>query len=93
MPDPDPSNPNKKEKKVEQIKLGVMKALESSNRFTPEEQEEIASTIESEIARLLPELPKGITEIAFKAIGLSLDVADKLLDQQEHSPVDDQSDS
>ena len=88
MSDSDPKD------KTEQVKQGALKALEGSDRFTPEEQEGIASTIESEIARLLPGgLPEGIAEMAFKAIGLSLGAADKLTGQQESATTDDKSDS
>ena len=81
------------EDKTGQVKQGALKALEGSGRFTPEEREGIAETIESEIARLLPDLPEGIAEIAFKALGLSLDAADKLTDQQEPPATDEQTDS
>jgi hypothetical protein len=81
------------EDKTGQVKQGALKALEGSDRFTPEEREGIAETIESEIARLLPDLPEGIAEIAFKAIGLSLGAADKLTDQQEPPATDEQTDS
>ena len=93
MADSDPKDKNRESEKTEQVKQGALKALEGSDRFTPEEREGIASTIESEIARLLPELPEGIAEIAFKAIGLSLETADRLVDQQERPPTDDQTDS
>ena len=93
MADSNPKDKNTKDEKAGQVKQGALKALESSDRFTPEEQEGIAATIESEIARLLPELPEGIAEIAFKAIGLSLETADRLVDQQERAPIDDQTDS
>ena len=53
----------------------------------------IAQTIESEIARLLPDLPEGIAEMAFKALGLSLDAADRLTGQQEHPATDEKTDS
>ena len=65
--------------------------MEGSGRFTAQEQEDIASTIEAEVSKLLPELPEGIAEIAFKALGLSLGVADKILDQPEHPPADEHS--
>lgn len=81
------------ENKTGQVKQGALKALEGNDRFTPEEQQEIASTIESEVTKLLPDLPEGIAEIAFKALGLSLNMADKLLDQQERPPTDDKTDS
>ena len=88
------SNSDPKDKdKAGQVKQGALKALEGSSQFTPEEQEGIASTIESEIARLLPELPEGIAEIAFKAIGLSLGAADKLTDRQEPGTTNDKLDS
>ncbi len=90
MSNPDP--PENKDK-TGQVKQGALKALEGSDRFTPEEQEGIAATIESEIARLLPDLPEGIAEMAFKAIGLSLDAADRLTGQQEHPATDEQTDS
>ena len=94
MSDSNPKDTNEEnEEKTGQVKQGSLKALEGSDRFTPEEQEGIAATIESEIARLLPELPEGIAEIAFKAIGLSLDAVDKLVDQQERPPTDEQTDS
>ncbi|MEE8389809.1 MAG: hypothetical protein V3S14_03300 [Anaerolineae bacterium] len=81
MSDSNPKDKNEENgEKTEQVKQGALKALEGSDRFTAEEQEGIAATIESEIARLLPELPEGIAEIVFKAIGLSLDAADKLVD-------------
>lgn len=90
----DPKNKNREdEEKTRQVKQGALKALEGSGRFTPEELEGIASTIESEVARLLPELPEGIAEIAFKAVGLSLEAADRLVDQQERPPTDDKTDS
>ena len=92
MADSDPTDKNKENEKAGQVKQSALKALEGSDRFTPEEQEGIAATIESEIARLLPELPEGIAEIAFKAIGLSFDAADRLVDQQERAPIDDQTD-
>ena len=85
--------PQDDEKKAEQVKQGALKALEGSDRFTPEEQHEIASTIESEVSKLLPDLPEGIADIAFKALGLSLNVTDKLLDQQKQPPTDDKTDS
>ena len=91
MSDPDPKN--EENANAGQVKQGALKALEGSEKFTPEQQEEIASTIESEIARLLPDLPKGIAEIAFKAIGISLDAADKLVDQQEQPSINDETDS
>lgn len=89
------ANPKNREDegKTRQVKQGALKALEGSGRFTPEEREGIASTIESEVARLLPELPEGIAEIAFKAVGLSLEAADRLVDQQERPPTDDKTDS
>jgi len=90
MSDPDP-NESKEEKKERQVKQDVLKALQGSEQFTPEEREEIAETIESEVVRLLPELPEGIAEIVSKAMGLALGAADKLVDQQEHPPTDDQS--
>ncbi len=94
MSDFNPKSKNEENtEKAGQVKQGALKALEGNDRFTPEEREEIASTIESEIARLLPELPEGIAEIAFKAIGLSLDAADKLVDQQEHPSTNDKTDS
>ena len=92
MSDPRPEKPDE-EKESGRVQTGVLKALRGSGRFTPQEQEDIASTIESEVARLLPELPEGITEIAFKAIGLSLDAADKLAERQERPPADEQPDS
>ncbi|MCP4537354.1 MAG: hypothetical protein GY832_09420 [Chloroflexi bacterium] len=92
MSDPNPKDGEKTEK-AKQVKHGALKALEGSEKFTPEEREGIASTIESEIARLLPELPEGIAEIAFKALGLSLDAADKLTSQQEHPSTNDKTDS
>ena len=92
MSNPPPEEQND-EKKTGQVKQGALKALEGSARFTPEEQEDIASTIESEVAKLLPDLPEGITEIAFKALGLSLNMTDKLLDQEKRPPTDDKTDS
>jgi hypothetical protein len=87
------SNPDPKETSEEQpVKNGALKALEGSDRFTPEERREIAATIESEVARLLPELPEGIADIAFKAVGLSLEAADRLVGRQENSPEDEPSD-
>ena len=80
------------EEKADQVKQSAMKALEDNGRFTPEEREEIASTIESEVAKLLPELPEGIAEIAARAMELSLNVAEKLIDLREHPPIDDQTD-
>jgi hypothetical protein len=81
------------ESKTDQMKQGTLKALEGSGRFTAEEQNEIASMIESEVSKLLPDLPDGIAEIAFKALGLSLGMTDKLLDQQKPPPTDDKTDS
>jgi hypothetical protein len=89
MSDPDPKELGAEEQPV---KNGALKALAGSDRFTPEERQEIAATIESEIARLLPDLPEGIADIAFKAVGLSLEAADKLVGRQENSPKDEQSD-
>ena len=88
------SNPNPKEtsKEEQPIKDGALKALEDSDRFTPEERQEIAATIESEVAKLLPDLPEGIAEMAFKAVGLSLEAADRLAGRQEHSAKDEPSD-
>ena len=88
MTDPDPHKPKEEEKQEGQVREGALKALEGSDRFTAQEREDIASTIESEVAKLLPELPEGIADIAFKALGLSLGVADKILDQSQHPPVD-----
>lgn len=81
------------ESKTDQMKQGTLKALEGSDRFTLEEQHEIASTIESEVSKLLPDLPEGIAEIALKALGISLNMTDKLLDQEKHPPTDDKTDS
>jgi hypothetical protein len=88
-----PSEEQDDEKKTGQVKQGALKALEGSGRFTPEEQEDIASTIESEVSKLLPNLPEGIAETVFKALGLSLNMADKLLDQEERPSTDDRTDS
>ncbi len=55
-------------------------------------RQEIAATIESEVARLLPDLPEGIADIAFKAVGLSLEAADRLVGRQENSAKDEPSD-
>jgi len=93
----EPETPNSKEpeertgKNEEQAKVkdGALKALAGSDRFTTEEQEAIASTIEAEVAKLLPDLPKGIAEIAFKAVVLSLDAADKLVGKPDPSPSDE----
>jgi hypothetical protein len=52
MTDSDPKDKNTKGEKAGHVKQGTLKALEGSDRFTPEEQEGIAATIESEIARL-----------------------------------------
>ena len=87
MPGPDP-NESKEEEKERRVKQDVLKALQGNERFTPEEREEIAETIESEVAKLLPE---GIAEIVSKAMGLAIGAADRLVDQQEHPPTDDQS--
>jgi hypothetical protein len=91
------SNPTSEEqddeKKTGQVKQGALKALEGSARFTAEEQQEIASTIESEVAKLLPDLPEGIAEIAFKALGLSLNLTDRLVSQEDRPPTDEQVDS
>jgi hypothetical protein len=87
MPGPDP-NESKEEEKEKQVKQDVLKALQGSERFTPEKREEIAETIESEVAKLLPE---GIAEIVSKAMGLAIGAADRLVDQQEHPPTNDQS--
>ena len=70
MPGPDP-NESKEEEKERRVKQDVLKALRGSERFTPEEREEIAETIESEVAKLLPELPEGIAEIVSKAMDLA----------------------
>jgi hypothetical protein len=89
MSDADPKESKEKEEQAGQVKEGALKALEGSGRFTPQEQDAIASTIEAEVAKLLPDLPEGIADIAFKALGLSLGVADKILDQPERPPADE----
>ncbi len=86
------SDPKELSEEEQPVKNGALKALADSDRFTPEERQEIAATIESEIARLLPELPEGIADIAFKAVGLSLEAADRLVGRREKSPKDEQSD-
>lgn len=86
------SNPPQDDEKNDQVKQGALKALESSDRFTPEEQHEIAATIQSEVSKLLPDLPEGIAELAFKALGLSLNMTDKLVDQPKQPPTDDETD-
>lgn len=91
MSDPDPKVPEEEEEQGGQVREGALKALEGSGRFTPQEQEEIASTVEAEVAKLLPDLPKGIADIAFKALGLSFGVVDKILDQPERPPADEPS--
>jgi hypothetical protein len=91
MSDPDPKESKEEEEQAGQVREGALKALEGSGRFTSQEREEIASTIEAEVAKLLPDLPEGIADIAFKALGLSLGVADKILDQPEHPPADEPS--
>ena len=90
MSDPDPKETSKEEQPV---KNGALKALAGSDRFTPEERQEIAATIESEVAKLLPDLPEGIAEMAFKAVGLSLEAADRLVGRQENSAKDEPSDA
>jgi hypothetical protein len=88
------SNPPQDDKnKTDQVKQGAQRALEGNDRFTPEEQREIAETIQSEVNKLLPDLPEGIAEIAFRALGISLNMTDKLLNQQEQPPTDDKTDS
>jgi hypothetical protein len=89
MSDPDPKETSKEEQPV---KNGALKALAGSDRFTPEERQEIAATIESEIAKLLPDLPEGIADMAFKAVGLSLEAADRLVGRQENSAENEPSD-
>jgi CRISPR/Cas system-associated protein Cas10 (large subunit of type III CRISPR-Cas system) len=91
MSDPDPKESKEEEEQAGQVREGALKALEGSSRFTPQEREEIASTIEAEVAKLLPNLPEGIADIAFKALGLSFGVADKILDQPEHPLADESS--
>ena len=93
MSNSDPKNKNENTEKAGQVKQGALKALEGSDRFTPEEQYEIAATIQSEVSKLLPDLPEGIADIAFKALGLSLNMTDKLVDQQKQPPTDDKTDS
>lgn len=85
----DSSNPEKGEE-TKQVKRSTLEALEGSSRFTPAERDGIASTIEAEIAKLLPELPEGIAEIAARAVGLSIGITEKLADSQERPPTDDQ---
>ena len=82
MPGPDP-NESKEEEKERRVKQDVLKALQGSERFTPQEREEIAETIESEIAKLLPELPEEIAEIVSKAMGLAIGAADRLVYQKD----------
>ena len=71
MSDLDPKEPKEGEKQAGQVREGALKGLEGSDRFTTQEREEIASTIEAEVAKLLPELPEGIADIAFKALAAS----------------------
>jgi hypothetical protein len=82
MPGPDP-NESKEEEKERRVKQDVLKALQGSERFTPEERKEIAETIESEVAKLLPELPEGIAEIVSKAMGLAIGAADRLVYEKD----------
>jgi hypothetical protein len=82
MPGPDP-NESKEEEKERRVKQDVLKALQGSERFTPQGREEIAETIESEVAKLLPELPEGIAEIVSKAMGLAIGAADRLVYQKD----------
>jgi CRISPR/Cas system-associated protein Cas10 (large subunit of type III CRISPR-Cas system) len=91
MSDSDPNELKEEEKQAGQVREGALKALEGSDRFTAQEREEIASTIEAEVAKLLPELPEGIADIAFKALGLSLDIADKIVGQPQHPSADEPS--
>jgi hypothetical protein len=91
MSDADTKETKEKERQAGQVREGALKALEGSDRFTTQEREEIASTIETEIAKLLPELPEGIADVAFRALGLSLGLADKIVDQPQHPPADEPS--
>jgi len=73
------------------VKLATLEKLGASGQFTAEEQQAIASTIQDEIARLLPDLPEGIAEITAKAVGISIDVTEKLLGPKEPPQVDKQT--
>jgi hypothetical protein len=89
MANPDPKETSKEE---QPIRNGALKALAGSDRFTPEERQEIAATIESEVAKLLPDLPEGIADMAFKAVGLSIEAADRLASRKENLAEDEPSD-
>ncbi|MDY7076149.1 MAG: hypothetical protein SXV54_04405 [Chloroflexota bacterium] len=87
------SDSSDSKEKAEQAKQSALAALEHSSRFTPEEQENIASTIQTEIAKLLPQLPEGIAEITAKAVELAMDATEKLIDLQERPTTSEKSGS